>query len=182
MPFRRQPKRPPTPSLIELGPPMARPRRRVRRRPPPSPLLAEVRAHLERPWLLDAAFIEGLASKAHEDAHLRDPFDPASGDVLAARLGYLVIRSHRAACGGGCLLARTLLVCPSADNARWNLRVLHEFAHALLDEEKKTYAESDAWALALALAVPRGVFRRRAEAHHVPRWAVLLREQTARAR
>lgn len=180
MSFRRQPKRL-APSLIDVGPVIALPVRAARRRKPPSPIMAEVRAHLLRPWLIDPALLEGMATKAHEDTHLRDPFDQASGDVLAARLEYLVLPSHAAACGGGCLLARTLMVRPSSDEQRWNLRVLHELAHALLDAQGKDYAESDAWALTLALAVPRAAYKRRDEAHHVPKWAVMLRGITARA-
>ncbi|TAK26746.1 MAG: hypothetical protein EPO40_19700 [Myxococcaceae bacterium] len=188
MAFRRQPKRPraaPTDlTLIDLCAPTVAPSRAQRRRKPPSPGAAEVRGHLERPWLLDPGLIEGTATKAHEDGHLRDAFDRASGDVLSARLGYLVLKSEHAACGGGCLLERTLVVKPSADELRWNLRVLHELAHALLEaqyaETGKRFAESDAWALTLALAVPRKAFKRRHEARHVPRWAVALRAMTAK--
>lgn len=189
MSFRRQPKRPPaaeTPLLPGLLTAPVRQRlavcRAIRRRtPPPSPGADEVRKHLEQCWLLDAGFLEGVASKAHEQTHLVDPFDAHSGDVLAARLRYLVIRSHDSVCGGGSLIERTILVRPSADDARWNLRVLHELAHALLTAEKKRFAESDAWALTLALAVPQGALKRLHEARHVPRWALALRRSTAKA-
>lgn len=132
-------------------------------------------------WTIDPGRLEGIASQVHEGTRLCDPFDAASGDVLAARLEFLVLRSQSAACGGGCVLKKTLLVKPSADDARWNLRVLHELAHALLDAEGVEQGEGDAWALTLMLAIPRGAFRRRHEAHHIPRWAVLLRGVAARA-
>lgn len=169
-------------ALIDLAaPPPASPPRRRRRRAPLSPGAEEVRAHLAQPWRMDPALIEGIASHAHEVTRLRDPFDAASGDVLAARLGYLVFPSDSAACGGGCVLERGLMVRPSADDARWNLRVLHELAHALLRAEKVEHGEADVWALTLALAIPRGAFRRRDGARHVPRWAVQIRAETARA-
>lgn len=152
-----------------------------RRRKPPSPAYAEVHAILERPWLVDVGLLEGIANDVHERTDLLDPFARASGLMLAAHLGYLVIPRPDVGCGVSGLLPRVLLVRPSAEDGRWNLRVLHELAHALLDEECPQHSHADAWALTLALAIPRRSFRQHHEARHVPRWAVALRRLTARA-
>jgi hypothetical protein len=138
-----------------------------RRRQLPSPAYAEVHAILERPWLVDVGLLEGIANDVHERTDLLDPFARGSGQILAAHLGYLV-------------MPRVLLVRSSADDLRWNLRVLHELAHALLDEECAQHSHADVWALTLALAIPRRRFRQHQEARHVPRWAVALRRLTAR--
>lgn len=152
-----------------------------RRRQLPSPAYAEVHAILERPWLVDVALIEGIANDVHERADLPDPFALGSGQLLAAHLHYLVIPRHDVGCGVSGLLPRILLVRSSADDLRWNLRVLHELAHALLDEGCPQHSHADAWALTLALAIPRRCYRLHQEARHVPRWAVALRRLTARA-
>jgi hypothetical protein len=152
-----------------------------RRRKQPSPAYAEVHAILERPWLVDVGLLEGIANDVHERTDLLDPFARGSGQILAANLGYLVIPREDVGCGVGGLLPRVLLVRSSADDARWNLRVLHELAHALLDAECDQHSHADVWALTLALAIPRRRFRWHHEARHVPRWAVQLRRLTARA-
>lgn len=141
---------------------------------------AEVHAILERPWLVDAALIEGIANDAHERAGLADPFARGSGLLLAAHLQYLVIPRGDVGCGVSGLQPQILLVRASADDARWNLRVLHELAHALLDAGHLDHSHADVWALTLALAIPRRLFRQHQEARHVPRWAVALRRLTAR--
>ncbi|MDB4927701.1 MAG: hypothetical protein JWM10_185 [Myxococcaceae bacterium] len=152
-----------------------------RRRKLPSPAYAEVHAILERPWLVDVGLLEGIANDVHERTDLLDPFARGSGQILAAHLGYLVIPRDDVGCGVGGLLPRVLLVRSSADDLRWNLRVLHELAHALLDEECAQHSHADVWALTLALAIPRRRFRQHQDARHVPRWAVALRRLTARA-
>ncbi|MDO9019233.1 MAG: hypothetical protein Q8S73_02775 [Deltaproteobacteria bacterium] len=151
-----------------------------RRRQLPSPAYAEVHAILERPWLVDAGLLEGIANDVHERTNLPWPFAAGSGQILAAHLEYLVIPRQDVGCGVGGLLPRVLLVRSSADDLRWNLRVLHELAHALLDGECPQHSHADVWALTLALAIPRRSFRLHHEARHVPRWAVALRRLTAR--
>jgi len=153
----------------------------IRRRKLPSPAYAEVHAILERPWLVDVALLEGIADDVHERTDLLDPFAGGSGQIMAAHLGYLVIPRPDVGCGVSGLLPRVLLVRSSADDLRWNLRVLHELAHSLLDEGCPQHSHADAWALTLALAIPRRRFRLHHEARHVPRWAVSLRRLTARA-
>lgn len=150
-----------------------------RRRRPSSPAYAEVHAILEQPWRVDVAVLEGLANDAHARVDLADPFARGSGLLLAAHLGYLVIPRPDVGCGGGGLLRGVLLVRTSADDLRWNLRVLHELAHALLNESRVEHGHADVWALTLALAIPRRVYRRHPQARHVPRWAVALRRLTA---
>ena len=152
-----------------------------RHRHPSSPAYAEVRAILERPWLVDVAVLEGMAHDAHERAGLAEPFAGGSGLILAAHLGYVVIPRQDVGCGVGGLLPGVLLVRASADDLRWNLRVLHELSHALLDAGAPHHSHADAWALTLALAVPRRTYRRHPDARHVPRWAVALRRLTALA-
>lgn len=152
-----------------------------RRRAPPSPAYAEVRAILLQPWLVDAGHLEGLANQAHERAELTDPFARRSGLILAGHLQYLVIPRHDIGCGASGLHRQMLLVRPCANDARFNLRVLHELAHALLDAHHAQHSHADVWALTLALAVPRCAFRQFSEADHVPRWALALRRQTSRA-
>ncbi|MDB4931583.1 MAG: hypothetical protein JWM10_4067 [Myxococcaceae bacterium] len=142
---------------------------------------AEVHAILARPWLLDAALLEGVAHAAHERADLADPFAGGSGLLLAARLGYVVIARDDVGCGVSGLMPQMLLVRASADDPRWNLRVLHELAHGLLDDAHPHHGHADVWALTLALAIPGRAFRRHHDARHVPRWAVALRRLTSRA-
>ncbi len=156
---------------------------RRRRRPFPGP--EDVRAALRLPWLIDAGDHEGTASRAHELAveklEVFAPFAVKSGLILAGAGEYLVLDSQAVDCGASSVLAKVLLVRPSSDLRRWNLRVLHELAHALLKQSRRPHSHGDVWALTLALAVPREAFRLRAEAHHVPRWAIQLRGETARA-
>jgi len=142
---------------------------------------AQARAELEHHWRVDVGHIEGLACEAHAHTCMVDPFDPESGEALAARHGYLVLRSPTAVCGGGCLLPGMLTVRPTPCDQLWNLRILHELAHLLLGEHYPQHNHADVWALTLALAVPRGTLRRIGEARHVPPWALRLRRQTARA-
>ena len=80
-----------------------------------SPAFFEVHAILERPWLTDAALLEGIANDGHERADLLDPFARGSGLLLATRLGYLVIPRHDVGCGVGGLIPRVLLVRASAE-------------------------------------------------------------------
>ena len=85
-------------------------------------------------------------------------------------------------CGVAGLLPGVLLVKPSADLRRWNLRALHELAEGLMDKHHRhTHTHADTGVLTLALAIPRRAFRYRDDADHVPKWAVRLREITARA-
>ncbi len=137
-------------------------------------------AILERPWLVDVAVLEGMANDAHERADLADEFAVGSGLLLAAHLQYLVISRPDVGCGVGGLLPGVLLVRTSADDQRWNLRVLHELAHALLNATRSEHSHADVWALTLALAIPRRAYRRHPQARHVPRWAVALRRLTAK--
>lgn len=142
---------------------------------------AQARAELAIPWQVDAGHLEGLACEAHAYANTVDPFDPESGEALAAHHGYLVLRSPTAVCGGGCLLRDVITVRPTPCDQLWNLRILHELAHLFLDGHHPQHNHGDVWALTLALAVPRGTLRRIGEARHVPPWALRLRRQTARA-
>lgn len=151
----------------------------MRRRHPT--LYALARAELAAAWLVDAGHIEGLASQTHEVAHLRDPFDMDSGELLALALGLLVLRNPAAACGAACLLPGLLSARPCSCPVVWNLRVLHELAHALLRQHHPQHSHADVWALTLALAVPRGTLRRIADARHVPPWALRLRRLVSRA-
>lgn len=150
-----------------------------RHREPPSPAFAEVRAILQQPWLVDVGEVNGLADQAHERAHLLDPFAASSGLILAGRNGFLVIARPDVGCGVSGLIPNVLMVRSSADDARLNLRVLHELAHAMLDKAHPHHDHADVWALSLALAIPRRVFRLHHLARHVPQWAVRLRRQTA---
>lgn len=151
------------------------------RRPSQSAAYATVRAILHEPWQVDPADLEGIAGHAHERAMLASPVLRLSGFLLASHHRYLIVPCQRAECGIEGLFRDVLHVRPSADDARWNLRVLHELAHALLRRHHPYHGHADVWALTLALAIPRAAFRRRAEAHHVPKWAVALRGLTARA-
>jgi hypothetical protein len=151
-----------------------------RRRAPPSPAYAEVLAELRKPWRLERGDHELMAEQAHELAELADPFDPMSGLILAARHRYLVLPRTDDGCGVAGLVPGVLLVRPSADDRRFNLRCLHEVGEGLMDRHHKHgHTHADVWALTLALAIPRRAYRRRAEAHHVPQWAVRLRERLA---
>lgn len=153
-----------------------------RRRAPPSPAYEEVRRELLQPWRIDVGDHDGIAADVHERCEIGDPFRPLSGLLLAHRSGYLVLPRERPGCGVAGLLPNVLLVRKSSDDRRWNLRALHELAEAILDRPRyrHSHTHADAWVLTLALAVPRAAFRRHDEAHHVPRWAVKLREITAR--
>ncbi len=134
------------------------------------------------PWRVEVGEHDGIAEEVHEKAELEDPFDPASGLILAARHGYLVLPRSDEGCGVAGLLPGVLLVKPSADLRRWNLRALHELAEGLMDKHHRhTHTHADTWVLTLALAIPRRAFRYRDDADHVPKWAVRLREITARA-
>lgn len=144
-------------------------------------LYALARAELATAWHVDAGHIEGLARETHAEAHLPDPFDGQSGEAIALALGYLVLRNPAAACGAACLLPGLLSARPSPCDRVWNLRVLHEVAHALLRAHHPHHTHADVWALTLALAVPRGHLQRAGDARHVPAWALRLRRQTARA-
>lgn len=134
-------------------------------------------------WLVDAGHLEGLASHVHELAHaiLPHPFHPASGEALALALGYLVLRNPAAACGAACLLPGIITVRPCVCELIWNLRVLHELAHALLRLHHPQHSHADVWALTLALAAPRGTLQRLDTARHVPPWALRLRRLASRA-
>lgn len=125
------------------------------------------------------ALIEGLAEHVHELAGLGHPFVP--GELLALRLGYLVLARSGDGCGGGALLADVLFVRPSADPHRQTLRELHELSHRLLEQHHGDHSHADVWALTLALAVPRSAFRQIDQADHVARWVIALRRLTARA-
>jgi hypothetical protein len=144
-------------------------------------LYALARAELMTMWTVDAGHIEGLARDAHEASRLTDPFDSQSGEAIAMALGYLVLRSPASACGVACLLPGILAARPSSCGQIWNLRVLHEIAHAILRAHHPHHSHADVWALTLALAAPRGTLRRLDAARHVPPWALRLRRQTARA-
>lgn len=123
--------------------------------------------------------IEGLAEHVHELAGLGHPFVP--GELLALRLGYLVLNRAGDDCGGGALLANVLFVRPSADPHRQTLRTLHEVSHRLMDQHHPHHGHADVWALTLALAIPRSAFRQIHQADHVARWVIALRRLTARA-
>lgn len=149
------------------------------RRQPPSPAFAEVRQQLLHPWTITAGDAELLAAQLHERAELIDPFSRKSGLILAGKNGYLVIPRADVGCGVSGLVPDVLLVRPSHDDARWNLRVLHELAHARLDAAGPHHTHADVWALTLALAIPKHAYRRHNEVRHVPRWVVTLRRQVA---
>lgn len=138
-----------------------------------------MRRELLQPWSITAGDADVLAEALHERAQLIDPFARRSGLILAGKNGYLVIPRNDVGCGVSGLVPDVLLVRPSHDEARWNLRVLHELAHARLDAAGPHHTHADVWALTLALAVPRHAYRRHPEARHVPRWAVTLRRQVA---
>ena len=152
-----------------------------RRRNPPSPAYDEVRLILRQAWKVDPGDLEALATDVHAASELPTEFGRRSGLLLADGQGFLVEPDHHADCGTSGLFPKVLQVRPSADDARWNLRVLHELAHKLLDKHYPNHSHADVWALTLALAIPRASYCRRHEARHVPRWAVALRGETARA-
>jgi hypothetical protein len=163
----------PIPTARRYAAEVARPRQ------PPSPAFAEVRRELQQPWTITAGDADMMAERLHETAQLFDPFARKSGLILAGKNGYLVIPRPDVGCGVSGLVLDVLLVRPSNDDARWNLRVLHELAHARLDAAGPHHTHADVWALTLALAIPRHAYRRHHEARHVPRWVVTLRRQVA---
>lgn len=144
---------------------------------------AAVEAELRGQMLVELKDLEGIAQELHDRSPLTHPFE--SPVYLAAGAGYAVDAVEGAECGRGGLHPFILEVRPSADIHRWNLRVLHELAHALLRKwrearEGRKYTHADVWALALMLACPSRSFRDVDLAHHVPAWALKLRGQLAR--
>lgn len=145
---------------------------------------AVVEAELKGEVLVGLRELEGMAQDAHDRSNLTHPFEPPV--LLASDLHYAVDAVEGAACGRGGLHPFILEVRPSADIRRWNLRVLHELAHALLRawskrREGRKYTHADVWALALMLACPQRSYRDIAMARHVPAWALRLRGTLARA-
>lgn len=141
-----------------------------------------VRAILRQPWSLDPWRIEGIAQSIHDSldellaqsknaAHIDLPnvmFWPA--ELFVSVLGYQVIDETTGPCGQQGLIPGLLFVRPSDCDRKWTLRILHELAHALL-RKYRHHTHADAWALTLALAVPRRKFRHLDLATHIPAWA-----------
>lgn len=135
-------------------------------------------------WKLKLRDIEDIAEEAHASGALEFPF--LSPVLFAATLGYAADPYHGDKCGVTGLSPRILHVRPSADVLRWNLRVLHELAHALLRRwrearEGREYTHADVWGLTLMLAVPRSAVKLIDLARHVPQYALKLRLMLARA-
>lgn len=137
-----------------------------------------VRSELLSPWSVDPCVLEGEAEAAHERATLLYPF--AGSELLAKGHGFACVELQGYGCGLAGLIPGVLLIRPCADTSAWNLRVLHELAHAILHKRFTFYTHADVWALTLMLACPRSAFRHIAHADHVPAWALDLRRETAR--
>lgn len=142
-----------------------------------------MRAELAGEWKLKLGDLEDLAEEAHRKGALEFPF--LSPVLFAATLGYAADPYHGGGCGITGLSPHVLHVRPSADVLRWNLRVLHELAHALLHRwrearEGREYTHADVWGLTLMLAVPRSALKFIDLARHVPAYALKLRLLIAR--
>ena len=133
---------------------------------------------LLQPWSVDSGKLESLAEQAHVDAVVLFPFVAAL--VIAVGNRFAVEDHDACGCGVSGLHPRILHVKRSADPQKYNLRVLHELAHALLRQHYPEHTHADVWALTLMLAIPRNAFRHADLAHHVPRWVIGLRRLTSR--
>ncbi|MDO9020531.1 MAG: hypothetical protein Q8S73_36740 [Deltaproteobacteria bacterium] len=190
MAFRRHPKRPRGDATLPLFAELAannqatpRPCRHRPRHADPS-AYKQVRAELEGEWKLPLRDVEDLAEAAHREGALEFPF--LSPVLFAATLGYAADPYDGGGCGVTGLSPYILHCRRSADVLRWNLRVLHELAHALLRRwrearEGREYTHADVWGLTLMLAVPRSALKLIDLARHVPQYALKLRGQLARA-
>ena len=130
-------------------------------------------------WRVDPYTLEQVAEKLHRNSKVLFPFAPAL--ELASGLKFAVEESQRCGCGLSGLHPKILHVQRHRDVRKWNLRVLHELAHAILREEYPDHSHGDVWALTLMLACPRSAYRHIELARHVPQWALALRQVTARA-
>ena len=109
------------------------------------------------PLTVDAALLEGIAEHVHE---ARDRTVEGYAEGLAAGQGVAVETDRLFPDGfdGLCdLETRTVIVRPSRDPALLTLRILHELAHLLLQEQGWRHGHGDVWHLTLALAAPRSV-------------------------
>lgn len=183
MAFRRQPKRPRAQlSLFEELVLPARPANRQGRRKarPFDPHAREVaQRELRQDWSVPPFKLEGLATAVHAKGGVLFPFGLALR--LAVGNGFAVEDHDACGCGVSGLHPRILHVQRSADPQKYNLRVLHELAHALLREHSPEHTHADVWALTLMLACPRRAYRHITLARHVPAWALDLRRMLARA-
>ncbi len=141
-------------------------------------------SELQGEWMFKLRDLEDMAEAVHARGALEFPF--LSPVLLAATLGYAADPYHGDRCGITGLSPHILHVRPSADVLRWNLRVLHELAHALLRRwrearEGREYTHADVWGLTLMLAVPRSAMKFIDLARHVPAYALKLRAMLARA-
>lgn len=129
---------------------------------------------------LNSSEIESRAEKLitqTDQAHVRFPI----AELLALKLNYFVIiRPDLEGCGHENLVPMTLLVRASVCEARLNLRLFHEIAHADLRASGTHFEHGDVWALTLALAIPRRSVRHLSVADHIPAWARNLRRLTSR--
>lgn len=160
----------------------ARPANRQGRRRKPKALDPHsrdvVRRELEQDWSIPPFKLEGLATAVHSRGVVLFPFGPALR--LATGNKFAVEDHDRCGCGVSGLHPRILHVQRSADTQKYNLRILHELAHALLREHHPEHTHADVWALTLMLAIPRDAFRHRDLARHVARWVAELRALVAR--
>lgn len=139
----------------------------------------KVVAILKTRWKQNVSDLEDLGVEYHNkpDPPLPTPFPPSG--LFAEKVGFEVHKVQGCLCGTS--FGKVLRVRPSADTQKWNLRVLHELAHAILRERfGDEFTHADVWALTLMLAVPRGSTRLSDLAHHVPAWVLTERAKIAR--
>ncbi len=131
------------------------------------------------PLTVDAALLEGIAEHVHE---ARDRTVEGFAESLAAGQGVAVETDRGFPDGFDGIwdpVTRTVIVRPSRDAALLTLRILHELAHLLLQEQGWRHSHGDVWHLTLALAAPRSVLAKVrgqgplgvAAAGRVPAWA-----------
>ncbi len=177
MSFRRQPQRSAVRTLADLIAPKPA-NRQTRRRVVDPHAKSVARRELRQPWSLDPYDLNEVAEKAHVDAVVLFPF--VRSLALAHGNRFAVEEHESCGCGVSGLHPRILHVQSTKDPQLWNLRVLHELAHALLREHYPEHTHADVWALTLMLAIPRSAFRHADLARHVPGWVVELRRTIAR--
>lgn len=146
---------------------------------PPNPFVrSAVYRELRGLWSIDCGALEADAEDAHRKAVLLYPF--ADAELLAKGHRLTAVSMEGVGCGLAGLVPGVLLIRATADAAQWNLRVLHELAHAILRKRyPDAHTHADCWALTLMLACPRSAFRHIALADHVPSWSMDLRRMTA---
>lgn len=176
MSFRRQPTRAANDSLPGVRPPDNRAARRRGVHPVSPYARGFVLSELKLQWKVDSGNLEMRADQAYRDSCLLFPFAPSENFARACGFD---VEKHEG-CGCGASDGKTLRVAPTDDVREWNLRVLHELAHALLRKHYPDHTHGDVWALTLMLACPRSAFRYVAFMDHVPDWCIGLRRIVAR--